>query len=468
LAQNLRKEESAMEHNKLEILREFRNLINAKQFDLLKQKANALEPFFLADIIEVLEPGKQSVVFRLLNKEHALEVFEYIETDVQQELIQNFTDAEALTYFDNLEPDDRAALMDELPAKVAKYLLQSLSKKEKDLTALVMGYPSGSAGNIMTPKYISFKKGITCADALDRIRQVGDDVETIYHLYVTNATRQLVGMIELRDLITADPKVLIDTIMIESPVKAYVNQEDGDVAKLLQDSDLLAVPVVDKDDRLVGVVTVDDAIDVLEEDAIDRELTSSGFLEFNNRETDRSRILVSGSLWEIWKVRVPFLLITLAGGMIAGSVIEQFEETLMAITALAFFIPVVMDMGGNVGTQSSTIFTRALALGQIDFPRFIRQWAKEVLVGFTMGIMLGIGAGLIVYLWQGDLNLTFVIGFALLFTVTIATALGFMVPFLLLKTGADQAAAAAPFITTIKDITGLLIYFLLANIFLTI
>ena len=457
-----------MEHGKLEILREFRSLINNNQLDLLKQKANALEPFFLADIIEVLEPGKQSVVFRLLNKEHALEVFEYIEPEVQQELIQNFTDAEALRYFSNLEPDDRVALMDELPAKVAKYLIQSLSKKEKELTTLVMGYPTGSAGNIMTPKYISFKKGISVQEALERIRKVAEDVETIYHLYVTDATRRLVGMIELRELITADPQVLIDSIMIENPIKAYVYQDDGDVAKLMQDSDLLAVPVVDKDDRLVGVVTVDDAIDILEEDAIDRELTTSGFLEFNNKETDRSRVLVSGSLWQIWKVRVPFLLITLAGGMIAGSVIEQFEETLMAITALAFFIPVVMDMGGNVGTQSSTIFTRALALGQIDFPRFMKQWAKEVLVGFTMGIMLGIGAGLIVYLWQGDLNLTFVISLALLFTVTIATALGFMVPFLLLKSGADQAAAAAPFITTIKDISGLLIYFLLANLFLTI
>lgn len=455
-----------MENDKRDVLKEFRNLINDHQLDVLKQKANALEPFFLADIIEVLEPGKQSVVFRLLNKEHALEVFEYIEPEVQQELIQNFTDAEALRYFSNLEPDDRVALMDELPAKVAKYLIQSLSKKEKELTTLVMGYPTGSAGNIMTPKYISFKKGITAENALVRIRKVAEDVETIYHLYVTDATRRLIGMIELKDLITAEPETLIESIMIESPIKATVFQEDGDVAKLMQDSDLLAVPVVDNDDRLVGVVTVDDAIDILEEDAIDRELTTSGFIEFSNTESDRSKILVNGSLWQIWKVRVPFLLITLAGGMIAGSVIEQFEETLMAITALAFFIPVVMDMGGNVGTQSSTIFTRALALGQIDFPRFIKQWAKEVFVGFSMGIMLGIGAGFIVYFWQGDLNLTFVISIALLFTITIATALGFMVPFLLLKTGADQAAAAAPFITTIKDITGLLIYFLLANIFL--
>lgn len=455
-----------MEKEKLVLLREIRQCINTHEHDKLKHLINDLEPYLLADIIEVLEPGKQSVVFRLLEKDIALEVFEYIETEFQQELIQSFSDAEAISFFRNLEPDDRAALMDELPAKVAKHLLLSLSKTEKDLTTLVMGYRSGSAGNIMTPKYISFKQGMTAEKAIERIRKVGDEVETVYHLYVTNATRQLEGMIELRDLITAAPETLIDDIMIVDPIKANVDTDDGDVAKLMQDSDLIAVPIVDKDNRLVGVVTVDDAMDILEEDAIERELTTSGFLEFSNKETDRSRILVSGSLWEIWKVRVPFLLITLAGGMIAGGVIEQFEETLMAVAALAFFIPVVMDMGGNVGTQSSTIFTRALALGQIDFPRFLRQWSKEVLVGFTMGIFLGIGGGLIVLFWQGDVNLMFVIGFALLFTITIATALGFMVPFLLLKAGVDQAAAAAPFITTIKDITGLLVYFVLANIFL--
>lgn len=457
-----------MEKEKVYTLKEIRSMIVNHQNEKLKHFVNDLEPYLLADIIEVLEPGKQSVVFRLLDKDTALEVFEYIETDVQQELIQSFSDSEAVNYFKSLEPDDRAALMDELPAKVAKHLLLSLSKKEKDLTTLVMGYRTGSAGNIMTPKYISFKKGLTVQEALDRIRKVGDEIETIYHLYVTNATRQLEGMIELRDLIISEPNMLIDEIMIEDPIKAFVDADDGDVAKLLQDSDLLAVPIVDKDDRLIGVVTVDDAMDILEDDAIDRELTSSGFLEFSNRETDRSKILVSGTIWQIWKVRVPFLLITLAGGMVAGGVISGFEETLMAVAALAFFIPVVMDMGGNVGTQSSTIFTRALALGQIDFPRFIRQWGKEVLVGFTMGVFLGISGALIVLVWQNDLNLAIVIGLALLFTITIATALGFMVPFLLLKTGADQAAAAAPFITTIKDITGLLVYFLLASIFLGI
>lgn len=455
-----------MEKEKVLMLKEIRRLINDNQTEILKTKLHDLDEYLLADIIEILEPEKQVVVFRLLDKKTALDVFEYIEVDIQQDLLQNFADEKALEFFKGLEPDDRAALMDELPAKVANKLLLSLSKKERAMTTLLMGYDIGTAGHIMTPKYISFKQGTTVQDALDKIRAVADTVETIYHLYVTDSTRKIEGMIHLKDLITADPDAMIESIMESDPIAVTYDVKDENVSKLLQDSDLLAIPIVDKENRLLGVVTVDDAMDVLSEDAIDREFTTAGFIDFSRKESDRSKILTSGKIWEIWRVRIPFLIITLVGGMLAGLVIAGFEETLMSITALAFFIPVVMDMGGNVGTQSSTIFTRALALGHIDFKRFIKQWGREVLIGMTMGIILGFAASVIVFVWQRDLNLAFVIFNAILFTVTIATALGFMVPFLMLRIGADQAAASAPFITTIKDITGLFIYFLLAYLFL--
>ncbi len=453
-----------MDKEHVATLKSLRRLIDTNQKEALKDKINSLENYLLADMIELLEPEKQVVVFRLMDKDTALDVFEHLETEIQQDLLQNFTDERALEFFKGLEPDDRAALMDELPAKVAKKLLLSLSKKEKDLTTLVMGYNAGTAGHIMTPKYISFKQGTTVQDALDKIRMVADEVETIYHLYVTDRTRKLEGMIMLKDLITAEPGALIETVMVENPLHAVHDVKDEVVAKMLQDSDLLAIPIVDKEHRLLGVVTVDDAFDVLEEDAIDREFTTAGFIDFAGKEIDRSRVLTTGKLWEIWRVRVPFLIITLIGGMLAGGVISGFEETLGTFTVLAFFIPVVMDLGGNVGTQSSTIFTRAVALGHIDFKRFIKQWLKEVTVGVTMGLMLGVAGALIAFIWQGDIQLSIVIFTALLFTITIATALGFIVPYLMLKIGADQAAASAPFITTVKDITGLFIFFFLASI----
>ncbi len=459
-----------MEKEKITTLKQLRELIDTNQTDQLKKMLAELDEYLIADMIEILEPEKQVVVFRLLDKQTALDVFEFIETEVQQDLIQNFTDDKAIEFFKNLEPDDRAALMDELPAKVAKRLLHALSKKERDLTTLVMGYQPGTAGHIMTPKYISFKQGMTVQDALDRIREVADEVETVYHLYVTDKTRKLEGMVLLKDLITADPEEKIENIMHTDPTHVKHEVADEIVAQLLQDSDMLAVPIVDTENRLLGVVTVDDAIDILEDEAIDREITAAGFLDFSSRERDRSRILTSGKFTQILGMRVPFLLITLAGGMFAGFVIGGFEEILESVVVLAFFIPVIMDMGGNVGTQSSTIFSRAVALGHINFGRFLKQWSREVGIGAIMGLILGVLGAIIAYLWQGvlmdfeyPLQLAGVIFTALFFTIVIATALGFFVPFIMMKIGADSAASSAPFITTIKDITGLLIYFLLAT-----
>ncbi|TVP85950.1 MAG: magnesium transporter [Acholeplasmataceae bacterium] len=447
------------------VLKDIRNLIKNNQLDLLKKALHDMESYLIADMIEVLEPEGQVIVFRLLDKDEALTVFEYVEVDVQQELIQNFTDERAIEFFKQLEPDDKAALLDELPAKVASRLLLSLSKKEKELTTLVMGYQAGTAGHVMTPKFIAFKQGTTVKEAFSKIRKVADEVETIYHLYVIDAQRRLKGMINLKDLITAELDENIETIMTDA-ISVNAGVEDEAVSKLLQDSDLLAIPVLDNEARLIGVVTVDDAMDILEEDALNRELDKAGLSDISNQESDRSKVLIQGKLWQVWRVRIPFLLITLVGGLLAGGMIDLFESTLEQIIVLAFFIPVVMDMGGNVGTQSSTIFTRALALGQIDFKRFMRQWTREMLIGLTMGLILGAAGASVAYVWQQSFTLAIVIFIALAATITIATMLGFMIPYILTKLGIDQVTAAAPLITTVKDITGLFIYFALATLML--
>jgi len=455
-----------MNKEEIKLLRRIRQLVNANETETLKQEINAMEDFLLADMIEALESQYQVVVFRLLDKEKALEVFEHIEVEVQQELVQNFADERAVEFFKGLEPDDRARLMDELPAKVAKRLIGSLSQKEKDLTLTVLGYERGTAGHVMTPKYVRLRKDQTVEGALKKLREIGKKIETLYNIYVTDDRRKLEGVVSLKDLVTAEPAALVGDVMTENPIKVTYDVKDEDVAKLLQDSDMIAVPVVDTEGRLLGAVTVDDAMDVLEDEALESALDKAGFAGSSQEDIDRSQLLTTGNLWQVWRIRMPFLFVALFGGMIAGMFIEQFEETLEAIAALAFFIPVIMDMGGNVGTQSATIFTRAVVLGQIDFKRFMKQWLREVGIGFSMGVVFGILGGFIVFVWQRDLeyaaDLAFVIGVALAFTITIATALGFFVPFVLVKLGLDQAAGANPFITTLKDITGLLIYFLLA------
>jgi magnesium transporter len=252
--------------------------------------------------------------------------------------------------------------------------------------------------------------------------------------------------------------------MTKDPISVLATMDDDDVASILQEYDLLAIPVVDNEHRLIGVVTVDDAMDVLEDERIDQALDKAGLIELSSRESDRSRLLTSGSLVDVWKIRIPFLVITLVGGLSAGIILEGFESAL-AIVQLAFFIPMIMAMGGNVGTQSSTIFTRALVLGQINVKQFMNHFIRELVVGVSIGLILTIPAGLFIFVWQGDLNLAFVVASALLSAIIIGSSLGYVVPYGLMKLGLDQAAGADPIIMTIIDVTGISIYFLLATLF---
>ena len=430
----------------------------------LKAYLKELEPAVIANLMETLKEEPQAVVYRLLAKDTALEVFEELEVEVQQRLIQSFRIDKAAEYFKFLEPDDKAALMDELPAKVARLLLSRIPREEHDMVMLLMGYEDGTAGHMMTPKYYRFTPEMTVGQALEKIRKSNEDVEAIYHLYVTDPKRQLIGEILLRDLIFEETEKPLDQIMTKDPISVLATMDDEDVAALLQEYDLLAIPVVDNEHRLIGVVTVDDAMDVLEEERIDQALDKAGLIELSRRETDRSRLLTSGSLVDVWKIRIPFLVITLLGGLSAGIILEGFESAL-AIVQLAFFIPMIMAMGGNVGTQSSTIFTRALVLGQINVKQFMSHFIRELGVGITIGLILTIPAGLFIFVWQGDLNLAFVVASALLSAIIIGSTLGYVVPYGLMKFGLDQAAGADPIIMMIIDVTGISIYFLLATLF---
>jgi magnesium transporter len=441
-------------------------LYTNKQIDQLKAALQSISTHELIDVVERFDLSAQVTLLRLMAKDKALALFEWMDVHHQQALLQSFSDEAAMDYFSALEPDDRLRLMDELPAGIAKRLLSALSPEEYALTALLMGYEPNTAGHIMTPKYIRLDITMKVSQALDKVRRVGPQLETINHLYVTDEQRRLEGMIALSDLILASPERSVVELMNAHKISVRTDARDTQVAKLLQDTDLIAVPVVDFEGRLVGVVTIDDALDVLAEDALDAVFDKVGFVELNQRESDRSQVLINGRLVDIWRVRIPFLIITLIGGLMAGGLIAFFEETLEAIVAVAFFVPVVMDMGGNVGTQSSTIFTRALVLGQIDFKAFVRHWLREVWVGASMGLILGALGGALAWLWQGSVELSGVVAIALAFTIVIATALGFLVPYVLVKLGLDQAAGSDPIITTIKDISGLAIYFALVQAFL--
>ena len=438
--------------------------LKEKDMDSLKILLASAEEAEILNLFHELSANEQVIVFRLLAKDVALSVFEELDTDDQYNLLRSFTDAQAIEMVNELAPDDRVRLLDELPASVAKKLLAAISPEEREMTNLLMGYGVQTAGRIMTPEYVHLHKGITAAEALEKVKIDAADKETIYNVFITDDKKKLEGAISLRDLLVAKPDAKIEDIMKKANVTVFTDTDQEEVARLLKNLDWLAIPVVDKENRLVGIVTIDDALDILEDEATEDILTSAGI--FANKEENRSETLIRGGLWAVLKVRMPFLFITIVGGMLAAIVLDGFEEILEAVVFVAFFIPLIMDMGGSVGTQSSTAFARGVVLGHINMSKFFRHLAKEVFIGFSIGLIAGFISGAIAFAWQRDIMLGLAVGVSLGLTVTIAATLGFLVPFVLMKLNADQAAGAAPIITTVKDISGILIYFTVVSIFL--
>jgi len=447
-------------------------LLNLKSKDItaLKLIINNANELDLLNIIHGLSAENQVIVYRLLSKDKALFVFEQLDIADQEKLMRSFTEEAAIEMISDLEPDDRVRLLDELPAAVAKRMLAALSPAERAATNLLMGYEAHTAGRIMTPEYVRLRKDMSVAEAIERIKLTAKDMEMIYTLYVTNYTRKLEGVVSLRDLFFAEAEEKIENIMHTDTVKVSTDEDQEEVARIMQKLDLLSIPVVDKENRIVGIITIDDAMDILEDETTEDIYNQAGLVNVSGSEFDRSDVLVNGSMWKIWKVRLPFLVITLAAGFLAGLVIGGFEDALMSSAAVAIFIPLIMDMGGNVGTQSSTVFARGVVLGHIDTSKFMKHFLKETSVGLSIGVLVGVVAGVIAgivsYMWQGEPMLGVAVGLALVCTMTLAALLGFLVPFVLIKLNVDQAAGSAPIITSIKDISGLLIYFVLVSLFM--
>ena len=440
--------------------------IEAKDMESLKNLLATAEDLEILHAFYDLTPEEQVIVFRLLAKDHALRIFEELDTDEQHNLLGSFKGERTTEFMNELAPDDRVKLLDELPASVAKKLISALSPEERKVTNELMGYKPETAGRIMTTKFIRLSQGMTAADALEKVRKQAKDMETVYALYITDNAKKLEGAISLKELVCSDGGAKIEDIMSKKAISVTTDTDQEEVAKTLQELDLLAIPVVDKEGRMVGIVTIDDAVDIFEDETTEDILDQAGFADITDNESDRSEVLVNGSLWSIWKVRLPILLITLAFALFSGVIIDEFEGILEEIVAVAIFIPLIMGMSGNVGTQSSTVFARGVVLGHIQIKNFMKPFLKEIFVGFSIGVVLGVTTGAIAGIWQGMPMLGLAVGLALVVTMTVASLLGFLVPFVLIKLNVDQAAGSAPIITSIKDIVGLVIYFVFVSIFL--
>ncbi|MFM7014411.1 MAG: magnesium transporter [Actinomycetota bacterium] len=405
-------------------------------------------------VIERLNEKDRAIVYRLLPKTLSLEVFEGLAPSLQSEIVDALHSKDVADIFSNLDPDDRVGLLDELPATVAARLLRGLPTKERNLTSEVLGYPQGSIGRRMSPEFIAIKQSESVAQALTKVRGKASDAETIYTLPVIDSSRTLVGVVSLRDLMTSPSRTKISKIMSE-PLSVNAIDDEEFAARTCSDLKVLALPVVDNEDRLVGILTVDDALRILEEEE------SEDAARIGGAEPLRRPYLAT-PVFSIVRSRVIWLLVLALGATFTVSVIGAFEVELSKVVALTLFIPLLIGTGGNTGNQAATTVTRALALQDVRAKDIGQVLFRELRVGLLLGLLLGsLGFSITTMIFGLDIGI--VIGLTLLSICTVAATIGGVMPLIGLALRADPAVFSNPFITTFVDSMGLIIYFLIAQ-----
>ena len=436
--------------SQLELLLESNNLQGAKSLLI------PVQPVDIAEAIEGLPQDSQLIAFRLLSKGEAIEVYEYLSTDVQQSLIQEFKRQEVLDVVDKMSPDDRARMFDELPAKVVRDLIRQLSPKERQATAILLGYGEDTAGRIMTPEYISLKENLTISQTLEWIRNLANASEVVYYLYITDKSRRLTGIVSLRDLVIAAPDTTLAEIMIRDVVFVHTDTDREEVARTIQRYDIVALPIVDSEERLVGVVTVDDVIDIIEQEATE-DIYALGGVQSDGDNYFQTNLLT------VARRRVVWLFVLLLTNTVTGAIISSQEALLKEVVILAAFIPLLTGTGGNVGAQSSTVVIRGLNTDEIKNMGAGKVIFREATAGILLGLILGSVATVWAYLLQGNLEVAISVGISLIAIALLASVAGSALPFMFRSIGLDPALMSAPFITTAVDVLGVLIYFYIAK-----
>lgn len=438
---------------------EIQTLLEEKDFAGIVEIVSGASFEHLIELLERLPEKQRAVVYRFLPKDRAVDIFERLSPALQSDLVAGLQDLEVATIFANLDPDDRVWLLDELPSTLAVRLLQGLSKRERQLTAEVLGYPKGSVGRRMSPEYVSTRGSYTVARTMQRIQARLDDVETIYTLPVLDDHRRVVGIVSLRDLMRANPNQLVSNIMGRAELaSAYQTAESA--ARKCSDLRVLMLPVVDRESRLVGVLTLDDAVRVLELEETEDSARQGGVEPLR-------RPYLATPIRALVSSRVIWLLVLAIGATLTVQVMSVFEETIQQVTVLALFVPLLIGTGGNTGNQAATTLTRALALGDVRTSDLTKVLLRELRVGFALGSLLGAAGGFITGLIF-DPRIGLVICLTLIAVCTMAATVGGVMPIIARMLRVDPAVFSNPFITTFIDATGLVIYFLIARAILGI
>lgn len=431
---------------------------NYKELKALLRESNEAD---VAECLNELEKEDLAIVFRLLNKDEAADIFARMDDDSQEMLVELMSDSELASIISKLYVDDAADLIEELPANLVTKVLKNTSATKRKTINEILKYPEDSAGSIMTTEYVDLHKNDTVKDAFDRIRKIGLKKETVYTCYVIDSDRHLLGVTTVKDLLMEDYETKLVDVMEENVITVSTTEDKEEVSKMFDKYDFLALPVIDSENRLVGIVTIDDAFDVMSEE-------SEEDFEKMAAMAPSEDVYLKEPIFRQYKNRIVWLLILMLSSIVTGKIITNYESAFASVPLLVSFIPMIMDTGGNCGSQASTMIIRALATDEIETKDVFKAWWKEIRIALLVGVTLGIVNGARIALQYHDLSLALVIAITLMFTACIAKSLGCLLPIGAKALKLDPAYMASPMITTIVDACSLAIYFNIALVLMNI
>lgn len=439
-----------------EIKTNFSQLIKNKEWKLLKNSLNDLDVIQLAKLIEDIFEGEEVILFRLLNRKQSKDVFQLLSHSKQEQIINGLAqNGRKLTnLLNDIDPDDRTAFFEELPGKVAQRLIQFLTPEERQITVQLLGYPEDSIGRLMTPEYIAVKPNDTVEHTLEHIRKYGKDSETLNVIYIVDNEWKLIDDIKIKEIILASPKQRIKELMDNQFVSLNANDDQETAVKIFRDYDRVALPVINADCVLIGIVTVDDIMDVANEES------TEDFHKFGSFQTAVANPL-KARVFSLYKNRIFWLLALVFMNVFSGAAISSFESVIQSVVSLVFFLPLLIASGGNAGAQSATLMIRSLAVGDVKLSDWYRLIVKELFVSLLLGVTMAIGVAIVASLRAPEIIM--VVSITMVLTVITGSLIGLLLPFIFTRMKLDPATASAPLITSVADISGIIIYFSIAT-----
>ena len=444
------------------MISQIKELLETKNYKKLKEDLRTINEVDLAEIIEELEKEEAIKVFSIIDKDKAADVFSNLPVETEAELITILTDKEAVGLLNKMYADDAADLVEEMPANVVTRLLKKCPQDTRNDINKLLNYPEFSAGSIMTVEFAELKENLSIEKAIGKLRKEKEEYETVNTCYVVNAQRKLLGKVHLKDIVFADSNATIKDIYSSNIISVKTTDDQEEVANLFKKYDLTVMPVVDSEERLVGIITIDDVIDVLEEETTEDIEKMAGI-------TPTSKSYLKTGVFETWKKRIPWLLLMMLSATFTGKIIEHYESALAGYIILTSFIPMLMGTGGNAGSQSSVTVIRGISLGEIEFSDFLKVIWKELKVSILCGLTLAIINFLrLILMDKLEVLVSAVVCLTLFVTVLLSKLIGGVLPLIAKKLGFDPAVMASPFITTIVDALSLLTYFKIASVLLNL